>query len=717
MSKLCFRLLVVSLLVYSTGAVLAQKRPIVKTPSRAEVGKVASLEEPDFTRFRVVTDQGILAVYDADEEWDGRDEPYSQLAYWHDFAGEQLFFFDRLLFTPDDVLQSVAAMERDLAIDPAPLIAEKRELSPLPEITSPGQWRPAIEADVLAVMSGGQAATEGTISGLVDRVICPPGGGAAAASGPVSAPIRGTSSLGLFALAQNSSGCPIGGGGGGGGTPDPPDPPCRTCSCDTACCDDPCACDPACCGDPCCGDPDCDPNNPPDCPGDSDCDGIPDWNDPDHPCIGECCGSTDPCCGVTDPCAALPCGNPCGPGCVECDDGLECTTDTCNNGDCSHTCAIGLAFLKGEVAGSECGDEFSIRILAIEFLNDFQLYRNAGAGDWDTGAAYKDFDWKKLGVNPNQPAAYARNRKMRFKVKLEVSGGSLYDGNAMLFVRGPDGLIGSISVPPACGKVTTTLSFYTTTTLPDAVKSYLPMSLAWSAIFPGSTTEIPIETTRHDIYVTYAASIKPTPKRLGAVCGWAAGENTVDGIAQKVYNWLSSNEPPRFQLNDPPICPNPWQLLREGSCAAGDCRKLAELMVEACGVLGVPASLGYTFATTDNNNFSIHSATRKAWKDWETKDLQNPNGQMQTYALWFNINDGININAGWNRYQAVCTVNNKYYAPKVVTDTNSVSLIKRLLCPNTPAANRYQCWVRDIGNHQAECHASQIPVPLPNGCP
>ena len=105
----------------------AQTRPKeTKSPSRIllpEDGKVASEEEWDFTRFRVVTDAGILVVFDADEEWDGRDEPYSQLAYWHDFAGQQLWFFDQLLFTPEDVLQSIAAMQRDLAIDPAPLIA------------------------------------------------------------------------------------------------------------------------------------------------------------------------------------------------------------------------------------------------------------------------------------------------------------------------------------------------------------------------------------------------------------------------------------------------------------------------------------------------------------------------------------------------------------------------------------------------------------------
>jgi hypothetical protein len=137
------------------GLASAQKSPKPTRRAGESDGKVASVEEPDFTRFRVVTDDGILAVYDADEEWDGRDEPASQLAYWHDYASESFFFFDQLLFTSEDVLQSIAAMQRDLQIDPAQLLIEMPELDPLPEITSPGQWRPAIEADVLIVMAGG----------------------------------------------------------------------------------------------------------------------------------------------------------------------------------------------------------------------------------------------------------------------------------------------------------------------------------------------------------------------------------------------------------------------------------------------------------------------------------------------------------------------------------------------------------------------------------
>ena len=83
-------LVILAVILAST---LAQE-PSVRTVQKND-GRVATAEEPDSTRFRVVTDLGILAVFDADDEWDGRDEPASQLAYWHDYAGEQLFFSGR----------------------------------------------------------------------------------------------------------------------------------------------------------------------------------------------------------------------------------------------------------------------------------------------------------------------------------------------------------------------------------------------------------------------------------------------------------------------------------------------------------------------------------------------------------------------------------------------------------------------------------------------
>ncbi len=116
-------------------------------------------------------------------------------------------------------------MQRDLQIDPAQILTEKPELAPLPKITSTGQWRPAAEADVLAVMSGGVpgARAEGQVSGLISpcapNPLCDPA--AAAASGSLPAPVRGTPKSELFASAQRGSNCNC---GGPGPPPPPPDP-------------------------------------------------------------------------------------------------------------------------------------------------------------------------------------------------------------------------------------------------------------------------------------------------------------------------------------------------------------------------------------------------------------------------------------------------------------------------------------------------------------
>ncbi len=282
-------LLFVSLLAASSTSLLAQTRE----PSKKGVGRVASAEEPDFTRFRVVSEQGILAVFDADEDWDGRDEPYTQLAYWNDFATEQLFFFNQLLFTEADVLQAVSAMQRDLDVDPEAILLEKPEFSPLPEIISSGNWQQATEADVLGVMSGG---TAGIIDfGGVSVVMpCAPAGGcdpamAAAASGPLTSPMRGMARQELFAMALAGSRCSCGGHGG------PCTGPC-------------CGSSNPCCGssDPCCGssDPCCGSSNP--CCGNSD------------PCCGSgdsCCGSSDPCCNSSIPCCENPHSCACNPDC------------------------------------------------------------------------------------------------------------------------------------------------------------------------------------------------------------------------------------------------------------------------------------------------------------------------------------------------------------------------------------------------------------------
>ena len=76
MSKRVVRLCVVAFVASMAMVSLGQKRDPsphlggvkpqpVRSPADSDGGKVATAEEPDFTRFRVVTDSGILAAYDA----------------------------------------------------------------------------------------------------------------------------------------------------------------------------------------------------------------------------------------------------------------------------------------------------------------------------------------------------------------------------------------------------------------------------------------------------------------------------------------------------------------------------------------------------------------------------------------------------------------------------------------------------------------------------
>ena len=107
-------------------------------------------------------------------------------------------------------------MQRDLAIDPAQLLSEKPELSPLPEPNGIGQSRPAAEIDVITVMAGGMPAArpEGQVSGLIMPCVIPDCGPAMRTTGPLPAPVRGTPMEDLFEMAQRGARCNCGGGGG-----------------------------------------------------------------------------------------------------------------------------------------------------------------------------------------------------------------------------------------------------------------------------------------------------------------------------------------------------------------------------------------------------------------------------------------------------------------------------------------------------------------------
>lgn len=387
------RLAVLFAVVLLASVAIGQVRPKstkLPTPPRvtAPEGKVATAEEVDFTRFRVVTQQGILAVFDADEEWDGRDEPLSQLAYWHDLASEQLFFFDQRLFTLDDVLQSIATMPRDLNIELADIFTERPDFAPIPEISTPGQWRPAIEFDVVSVMAGGipAAAPEGEVSGLINPCVPIDCGPALMATGPLAAPVRGTPRDELFAMASRGTKCNCGGGGGGGCQGGCPNPDQCTVS---FCQNNQCVNQPINCGNNLCLTYTCDPatgchSEPKNCPAPDACttggclEGTGECRDSScgsgDCCLGvennHCCSENYTCCeyymgGTTQEHGCCPPQRPlcldeqyccsleqaflCGTTCCE-------SAENCCNGDCKDSCYDVVCGATGWLPGPQCGE-------------------------------------------------------------------------------------------------------------------------------------------------------------------------------------------------------------------------------------------------------------------------------------------------------------------------------------------------------------------------
>lgn len=625
MLRIRIAMLFVSLFVASTASLLAQTRE----PSKKGAGRVATAEEPDFTRFRVVTDQGILAVFDADEDWDGRDEPYSQLAYWHDFATEQFFFFDQLLFNEADVLQSIAAMQRDLDIDLAPILAEKPEFDPIPEeVSSPGSWLPAGEVFVLAVMSGGAAATEGEVSGLISPCApnpnCDPAGAAAAASGPIAAPIRGTSRSELFASAQAVTYCDC---DGGGGTPQPSP---TYCPGDKDCDGIPNGSDPDVDGDgnPSGSDPDVDgdgtPNGSdsdvdgdglpngidPDIDGDGtpngsdsdmdgdgisnaadddmDGDGTPNWDDPDSDgCDGPCCGSTDSCCGVTDPCARPPCGNPCQ--CLDCDDGKDCTGDGCTPSyGCSHTCS-GTADVGLTADG--CGPPFSVEVEEITFRGNSPIYRDWLPWGWGVSTLFADPDWTSDGNN-NNPVCYSKSRTMTIDVKIRVTGEAA-STTGELYVEGPNGVHGTGYFTVPCGEASKTVTIRTTQ-LPDCIRHYEPMELQWSARPDENSGFSYITSTFHDTYITYSSpsGSHATQKRLHWLCENAFAFGTEATIVPNIHYALRGDPP--FDTLNPFVTDvvDHWWIMA-GLPYGGECDEQARFLVLAFRLLGLTGASWY----------------------------------------------------------------------------------------------------------------------------
>jgi len=331
---------------------------------------------------------------------------------------------------------------------------------------------------------------------------------------------------------------------------------------------------------------------------------------------------------------------------------------------------------------------------------------NTSAPDqcWGAGTALTAPDWTSEN-NPDHPICYTRSTGMRLTVRLEITGSDT--GDATLRVVGPDGITGEGTFNVPCGTEERWVTI-TTNPLPNVVKAYTPAGLSWSVKGPGETEFTAVQSTQHRIYVTLAAPTgsEATNRRLNFVCYGAAGAGDVDSAALAIWDQLD-NEPPVFDL-ELGTCPAPcpWSLMVPGNKA--QCIHLAILMQHASQVIGIPASIGYVYATTNSYNYS------NTWTAFESRDYEYVPGQIRTEYLRYWA-------GGLNNWEAACVVNAHYYAVKETHSTDTVQVIKDIVCPNDLSTN-HQVWTWPVTPGDPDSPVvintnDQYPAPLPGGCP
>ncbi len=338
----------------------------------------------------------------------------------------------------------------------------------------------------------------------------------------------------------------------------------------------------------------------------------------------------------------------------------------------------------------------------------------AGLKCWGTtGTLTTGPQWIEGKNNPDRAAAFIRGSAMRLTVSIKAHGSP--EGTAILRVTGPDGIVGEAPFfVEGCEPANRTVTM-TTNALPSVIKAYTAytkMHLNWSIKEPGATTFRHIKNTAHEVYVLlgtptgtiYQNELHPTARRLNFACSAAAQAGTPDQAALGVWTRLTNEQPPVFQLGT--VCNNTWGLMAGGTGNNGECIDLAKLMRYASGILGVSGSIGYIYATTDAQNFSANPAAH------ETRWFEYSPGLVRHETLAYLAG------GGFNNWEAVAVINGHYYAVKETHSSDSVALLKEILCPNLATGN-HQCWVYyDSVLAINLCNTvDPFPTPLPNGCP
>jgi len=201
----------------------------------------------------------------------------------------------------------------------------------------------------------------------------------------------------------------------------------------------------------------------------------------------------------------------------------------------------------------------------------------------------------------------------------------------------------------------------------------------------------------HKIYVTYGtpSGSVVTEKRISWACSTAGGQSSLIGIADAIYNDFLT-PPPYFGLGA--SAPSPLWLLMAGSQYKGEWIDQANLMKLAVQILGGTASIGYIYGSTDTTCYSSSSNA------FETRTCPGGSHGSEEIVVW--------AAGGWNNWEAVCVVGNKYYAIQLDSNTIAVNILRTWLGSNTPPGN-YQAWVYPPGGTTECVNPGPRPVPKP----
>ncbi len=315
-------------------------------------------DEKDFAaieRIKVDASEGTFMLYDATGPAAVRDGQTGQFAYRRFLGDEEVYIYQRALFSLPDVGLALMDLEQEFGVDVAAIAQTHPALQQALRLAQRGaSGEPTGRADDGTGQAGDSAGGDGTwrlVNAKRLRSVVGLPRGSAQVSDSFDTPVRNLPWPPPKEPCAPYKGIlppPAEKANGAGFLESYVETPLiaiRRCG----------GCAGECCGssDPCCGssDPCCGSSNPccldPECCGDTEC-------CLDRCCQGsECCGSTDPCCDTESPCCGNPdpCCNPDNPDCGQCE--AAC----CNNVNpcCNDPCCGDVACCKDRCCqGSPC---------------------------------------------------------------------------------------------------------------------------------------------------------------------------------------------------------------------------------------------------------------------------------------------------------------------------------------------------------------------------